>query len=188
MTSCSKPIKEFKIDNDVQHITLKLYSDSTFIEIVEEIEDSYEYSGIWSGDLTENSIFRTTATKKGFQIITLTPIKEYKIINGKAIILSNSKENSKYKSIENQNLKSAFILNSSPNFKGYFYKGSDEKFHYFISKWKMQKDRYFKLHSEDLKVTKPFDFEQKELRIDLISLENNIEFGKNEYYKLYVID
>jgi hypothetical protein len=188
LTSCSKPIKIFKFDNENQHIILKLYSDSTFIEKVDEIDDTYKYSGIWSGNLTENSIFRTTATKRGFQIITLTPIKEYKIINGKAKIISNNRENSKYKTIENQNLKSAFILNSSPTFKGYFYNGSDEKFHYFISKWKIQKDIYFKLHIEDLEITRPFDFEQKELRIDLLNLDNNIEFGKNEYYKLYIID
>jgi len=87
ITSCSKPVKEFVIDSNTQSVTLELYADSTFVK---KVEDNYESSGVWSGNLAENSIFRTTTTKRGSQIITLTPIKKYKIKNGKAIILSNN--------------------------------------------------------------------------------------------------
>jgi hypothetical protein len=89
LTSCSEPIREYILNDDVQHITLKLYADSTFIQQVEEIEDSYEYSGNWKGSLEEDSTFTTVATKKGFQIITLTPTNIYQIKNGTAVRLEN---------------------------------------------------------------------------------------------------
>ena len=89
-SACSNPVKEFEINDDVQHITLKLYADSTFIAEVEEIEDSYEYSGIWSGNPSEGSTFTTTTTKRGFQIMTLTPKNEYLIKNGSLIKLNET--------------------------------------------------------------------------------------------------
>ncbi len=93
----------------------------------------------------------------------------------------------KYKLIENDDLKGAFIINSSPTFKGYFYVGTDSNYHYFESRWDLQKDRYFKIRKADLKVNEPFDFDTKELRIDLFD-NTKIKFGENEYYKLYIID
>ena len=92
LSSCFKPIKEYQLDNDVQHITLKLYADSTFTELIDEIEDSYEYSGNWTGNLKEGSTFTTVATKKGLQIITLTPTKTYRIENGKATQIEKQDE------------------------------------------------------------------------------------------------
>jgi hypothetical protein len=83
--SCDKPVKEFQIDSDVQHRTLKLFKDSTFIEEVEEIENSYQYSGIWAGSLAEGKTFNTTATQKDYQILTLTPLHVYRIVNGQAV-------------------------------------------------------------------------------------------------------
>ncbi len=64
----------------------------------------------------------------------------------------------KYKPIELEKTQYALIketqkefeLNSSPTFKGYYYQGSDEFYHYFISKWTISKDRYFKLRIKDL--------------------------------------
>ena len=85
--SCSEPIKEFNLDTDVQHVTLKLYKDSTFIEQVEELEDSYNYSGIWKGKLNEGDTFTTITTQSGLQIITQTPINNYKIKNKTAILI-----------------------------------------------------------------------------------------------------
>jgi hypothetical protein len=85
LISCDKPIKVFQVDNDVQHRTIELYKDSTFIEKIHEVEDSYQYSGSWTGQLSEGASFRTIATKKGHQILTLTPKHRYDIIDGQAV-------------------------------------------------------------------------------------------------------
>jgi len=92
-----------------------------------------------------------------------------------------------YKEVKGGDLKSAFILNSSPTFKGYYYKGSDSAFHYFVSKWDFQKDQYFKISIVKLNVFKEFTFSanSKELKIDLIKVNNEV-FAENEFYKLYI--
>ncbi|MFN6946313.1 MAG: hypothetical protein ACK4ND_15295, partial [Cytophagaceae bacterium] len=90
LTSCNKPIEKFQINDSVQKATLELYRDSTFVEIVNEGKNNYEYSGTWSGVLSEGSVFRTIATKKGSQILTLTPTNEYQIINGEAIKINKN--------------------------------------------------------------------------------------------------
>jgi len=87
--SCDKPLKEFQLDNDVQHRTLKLFKDSTFIEEITEIEDSYQYSGTWTGSLEEGDTFKTISTKKGNQILTLTPKHEYRLENGYPVEIEN---------------------------------------------------------------------------------------------------
>lgn len=99
----------------------------------------------------------------------------------------NSCNSDKYKLIEKYDLKSAFIINSSPTFKGYFYMGTDSNYHFFQSRWNLQKDRYFKIRKTDLKVNEPFDLSTKELRIDLYDNTKTI-FGENDYYKLYIVD
>lgn len=90
--SCDKPLKEYQIDNDVQHRKLKLFKDSTFIEEVTEIEDSYQYSGTWTGSLDEGKTFKTISTKKGYQILTLTPTHKYQIVNGLAVEIEDLHE------------------------------------------------------------------------------------------------
>jgi hypothetical protein len=93
-----------------------------------------------------------------------------------------------YKEIKGEDLKNAFILNSSPTFKGYYFKGSDSAFHYFVSKWDFKKDRYFKIASGNMKVIRDFKFNtgSKELMISL-SEENSEEFAENNFYKLYLL-
>ena len=92
----------------------------------------------------------------------------------------------KYEEVKKENLPHAFILNSSPTFKGYFYEGSDSVYHYFISKWDFEKDKYFKIPIGELKVFKPFEF-RKEIREEKIELfkEDNEKFAENEFYTLY---
>ena len=92
LTSCQRPVKVFQIDTGDQHKTLMLYKDSTFLEEIQEIDDSPQYSGTWTGDLKEGSTFKTIATKKGNQIITLTPIHKYGIMNGQAVEIEKNKE------------------------------------------------------------------------------------------------
>ena len=93
-----------------------------------------------------------------------------------------------YKEIKNKDLKSAFTLNSSATFKGYYYKGSDNDYHYFVSKWNFQKDQYFKLPLNKFTIAnnRKFGLGDIELRIDLFK-EGNEEFGQNEFYKLYIV-
>jgi len=102
------------------------------------------------------------------------------------LLNANSCQDDKFELIGNEGLKSAFIINSSPTFKGYFYIGTDSDFHYFESKWDLQKDKYFKIRIVDLKVIEPFSFDVKKLRIDLYDSTKTI-FGENEYYTLYIV-
>jgi len=51
-----------------------------------------------------------------------------------------------------QDIENSFILNSSPTFKGYFYVGSDNSFHYFVSKWSYENDKYFKIKKTTLRL------------------------------------
>lgn len=95
---------------------------------------------------------------------------------------------SRYQAMENEQIRNAFALNSSPTFKGYFYEGSDQEYHYFISKWDYEKDAYFKIPISELNISPDFKFDkgQNELRVDLIAGNHKL-FAKNEFYKLYVI-
>lgn len=103
-----------------------------------------------------------------------------------SLICLTSCEN--YREIKNEELESAFLLNSSPPFKGYYYKGSDNDYHYFESKWDFQKSRDFKIPIAKFAIENncKFKFGDKELRIDLLS-ENYELFGQNEFAKLYVV-
>lgn len=91
----------------------------------------------------------------------------------------------KYKVINEADIEKAFILNSSPTFKGYYYQGSDKSYHYFAGKWDFQRDEHFKIPLNRLKVGDIFNVQQKkEIKIDV--LENNKkEFAENEFYRLY---
>lgn len=103
------------------------------------------------------------------------------------VTTSYSKVKNEYKLVEKQNLKNVFFINSHAFFEGYYYQGSDEKFHYFISKWKIQKDRKFKLRVKDIHIKKTFDFKQNEVRISSLKLDKKPKFDENEYFKLYII-
>jgi len=88
-----------------------------------------------------------------------------------------------YDTLDSHQIEDAFIMNSSATFEGYFYKGTDNKFHYFVSKW-LLKNRCFKLSKEELDIITPFKFGDQELRIDV--WETNNKFGKNKYCELYI--
>ena len=94
-----------------------------------------------------------------------------------------------YTEIKNEEFKTAFIINSSPTFKGYFYNGTDNSYHYFTSKWKLGKDKYFKISIDKLKVNDKFRFkkDKSETKIDLFK-DGNIEFAESEFWKLYVVN
>ncbi|KAA5533554.1 hypothetical protein F0919_13520 [Taibaiella lutea] len=94
-----------------------------------------------------------------------------------------------YKEVKNDKLKGAFIMNSASTFKGYYYEGSDDSYHYFESKWDFMRDDYFKISigKFTIKDKYKFKFGDKELRIDLFK-ENNELFGENEFYNLYVVN
>ncbi len=88
--------------------------------------------------------------------------------------------------IDQVKVENAFVVNSSPTFKGYFYNGSDSEYHYFITKWDWKKDNYFRLEKKDLIVNQEYQFETKELRIDLF--ETDEKFGENQFYELYIAE
>jgi hypothetical protein len=94
----------------------------------------------------------------------------------------------RYEEVKEVDIKKAFILNSSITFKGYYYQGSDNSYHYFLGKWDLQKDKYFKLPLDRLAIEGKYKvgLGDKELRIDLFGQDNDL-FGQNEFYKLYVI-
>lgn len=94
-----------------------------------------------------------------------------------------------YTELKNEELESAFIMNSSPTFKGYFYEGTDSSFHYFSSRWIIGNDKYFKISVNELKVSDKFKFgrNKTELRIDLFG-NGNTEFAENEYCVLYLVN
>ena len=94
--------------------------------------------------------------------------------------------NRSYERINTDEVQSAFILNSSPTFKGYYYQGTDNEFHYFVSKWDLKKDILFKLKKEDLLINELTAFKADEVRFDLFETEK--KFGSNEFYKLYVTE
>jgi hypothetical protein len=101
------------------------------------------------------------------------------------IVLICTCQKDKFVTIEQNYLDTAFILNSSPTFKGYYYLGTDNDFHYFMSKWTLQKDKYFKIRIKDLNIIEPYNFGDKEVLIDLIEDSKKV-FGQNNFYTLYV--
>jgi len=125
----------------------------------------------------------------GFDIVLMSPAKLFtkkhrEILIGELGKLSNSYEDKcKYEELENTNINKVFLVNSVSLFKGYYYQGSDNEFHYFISKWDYQKDQLFKLKLNDLIVLNPFQYRIKEVRVSTLTSER--EFGKNDTGILY---
>jgi len=93
-----------------------------------------------------------------------------------------------YTEVKNEELSRAFIANSSPTFKGYFYEGTDNSFHYFSSKWTIGNNKYFKIPINKLNVSEKFKLgrNKTELRIDVFE-NGKPEFAENEYCRLYVV-
>jgi len=89
ITSCSKPIKVFELNSDVEHLTIKLYADSTFQKVVGNVEEKNSFTGEWTGDLTNDSIFSTKTTRQGFTPLTQIYTHNYKIIDGNIIDIDN---------------------------------------------------------------------------------------------------
>ena len=67
--------------------------------------------------------------------------------------------------VKESELNEVFILNSSPTFIGYFYLGSDNTHHYFVSKWEYGRDKRFKVPKTDLVVLKEEQMGQREIHI-----------------------
>ena len=125
----------------------------------------------------------------GFDIVLMSPAKLFtekhrEILIGELQKLSKSyAEKNKYEEPESTDLNKVFIVNSVSLFKGYYYQGSDNEFHYFISKWDYQKDKLIKLKLTDLNVLNQFRYGIKEVRVSIMASE--IEFGNNESGTLY---
>lgn len=77
------------------------------------------------------------------------------------------------------------IINSHAWFKGKFYLGSDNKFHYFTEEWDYQKDPKYKIAKEKLDLTIEFLFGKKKLGFSPIEgYKYKIFFviGENKYF------
>jgi len=126
----------------------------------------------------------------GFDAVIISPVKIYtkehrdNLIAGLSGITKSLQEREKYELIENVDLNHDFLINSVSTFKGYFYKGSDETFHYFIAKWDLKKDKCFKLTKTDLIVNEPYRFGINETKVSMI--QSDKEFGHNNKNKLYI--
>ena len=89
-----------------------------------------------------------------------------------------------YKVIARKDLNQAFIMNSAGSFKGYFYEGTDDQYHYFISKWDFARDDYFKIPLSDMKVMHQHALrDNKEVRIDVFKTDSI--FAKINNHELY---
>ena len=102
------------------------------------------------------------------------------------LVILISCSNNEFKIINKKNIKFTFISNSSSTFKGYYYLGSDPKFHFFVSKWDYEKDTQFKLKKSDLVILFPHKYGEKEIRIEISKTPNLKTFTKDEDFKLYV--
>lgn len=126
----------------------------------------------------------------GFDIVLMSSAKLFtakhrEILIGELNKLSKSyAEKNKYEEPENIDLNRVFLINSVSSFKGYYYQGSDNEFHYFVSKWDYQKDKLIKLKSTDLNVLHQFRYGIKEIRVSIMTSE--IEFGNNKSGTLYI--
>lgn len=90
-----------------------------------------------------------------------------------------------YKELNNEDIANAFIDNSSETFRGYFYKGSDKDYHYFVSRWDYSRDRYFKIDILKLKVIEPIDFNNEMVEVGIGLSGISEVFAENEFYKLH---
>lgn len=161
-----------------------------------QIEDKSAFFDMYIENVTHGnvcSLIQLTKEEKeksgGFDIVLMSPAKLFttkhrEILIGELKKLSKSyAEKSKYEEPENTDLNKVFLINSVSLFKGYYYQGSDNEFHYFISKWDYQKDKLIKLKLTDLIILNQFQYGIKEVRISIMTSE--IEFGNNESGTLY---
>lgn len=90
--------------------------------------------------------------------------------------------------VSKNEISQAFIVNSSPTFQGYHYRGSDEQYHYFTSKWKYGADRKFKIKLKDLDVQKTFSVGEPKLRVYLYEIpDKELEiFAEFDGRKIYM--
>ena len=164
-----------------------------------KIEDKSAFFDRYLENATHGNVFSLIILTKeeneksgGFDIVLMFPSKLFttkhrEILIGELKKLSKSyAEKNKYEEPENTDLNKVFLVNSVSLFKGYFYQGSDNEFHYFISKWDYQKDRYFKLKTNDLNISKPYRFKIKEIRVS--TMISKTEFGDNDSGKLFIAE
>ena len=125
----------------------------------------------------------------GFDAVVMSPAKiftkEYreKLIIELNMITKSLQDREKYELIEKVDLNHDFLINSVSTFKGYFYIGSDDTFHYFTAKWDLKKDKCFKLTKCDLIVNEPYRFGSNETKVSLT--QSDTEFGHDDKNKLY---
>jgi hypothetical protein len=127
----------------------------------------------------------------GFDAVVMSPAKIFTnehreiLINELNEITKSLQDREKYELIEKVDLNQDFLINSVSTFKGYFYVGSDDTFHYFTAKWDLKKDKFFKIDKSGLIVNEPSRFGQIETKVSLI--QSDTEFGHHDKDKLYKV-
>jgi hypothetical protein len=69
LASCSGPIKEFQLESSEGRIEVKLFPDSSFVEMITNSDSSLMLAGRWSGGYEVGETLYTEATRKGMNII-----------------------------------------------------------------------------------------------------------------------
>ena len=92
-----------------------------------------------------------------------------------------------YLEVESSHLDQAFVLNSSPTFRGYDYLGSQADYHYFVAKWKFGRDQRFKVLESDLSVMCPMPLGRQGIQVFLHKPDTHdaVEFGTIGQTTLY---
>jgi hypothetical protein len=92
----------------------------------------------------------------------------------------------KYKTTDGSDIKNTFVLNSSPSFKGYYYMGSNDEYHFFIARWDLKRDKYFKIPKDSMFIKRTLRYSKKEqgTKIDVIGDSSKL-FGETKYCKLF---
>ena len=95
-----------------------------------------------------------------------------------------------YQEVQKKEVSQVFMIHSSPTFEGYHYRGSDDTYHYFVSKWRYGADRKFKISTSDLKIARTTALGNAEKRLFLLK-PNKLKsrpFASIGDRTLYVLD
>lgn len=87
LSACSGPVAEFDLQDDSGASAIRLFPDSSFIELVTIGDSSIVYAGQWYGSVGEASTFRTKATRVGFEMLENPIIEQFRVEGGRAIKL-----------------------------------------------------------------------------------------------------
>lgn len=83
-SSCDQKelVREFHVEAEPVRLDIRLYSDSSFEERMEEVEGVYNYTGVWSGSTDEDSVFQLLLVDSSGTVPVFINHGTYKINSG----------------------------------------------------------------------------------------------------------